>query len=199
MVASKNCGIIVQLALIGALVAAQYAFPTSTYAQTVNATVLGTVVDEAGASVANAKITAKNLDTGISRETTSDEAGRYRIPELAVGRYEVTAEGKGFRPQARQGIELTVGREAGLDFKLSVGNVQEKVVIEGDATLVDTTSSTLGYLVNRKQIEELPLNGRDVLQLATLQNGVVSATAITSSQEENGPGTTRLSVNGARI
>jgi len=199
MVTSRNCRIIVQLALIGALIAAQYTFPTLTFAQTVKATVLGTVVDEAGASVANAKIIAKNLDTGISREAMSDEAGRYRIPELAVGRYEVTVEAKGFRQQARQGIELTVGREAVVDFKLGIGNVQEKVVIEGDATLVDTTSSTVGFLVNRKQIEELPLNGRDVLQLATLHNGVVSTTAITGSQEENGPGATRLSVNGARI
>jgi outer membrane receptor protein involved in Fe transport len=168
-------------------------------AQTTKATISGTVTDEKGAVVANATIIAKNLDTNLSRETMSDGAGRYRIPELAAGQYEVATEARGFRPKIHRGIELTVGREVILDLLLNVGNVQDKVVIEGDAALVETTASAVKYLVNRKQVEELPLNGRDVLQLATLQNGVVSVASISDTQENIGPGLTRLIVNGARL
>jgi hypothetical protein len=199
MATCKRFRIVARLALAAALALPLLSFVAPAAGQTTRATVLGTVTDERGSVIPNAKVTAKNLDTDIARDTVTDEAGRYRIPELSVGRYEVAVESKGFRPKAQRGIELTVGREAVVDFALSVGDVQEKVVIEGDATLVETTTSAVGFLVNRKQIEELPLNGRDVLQLATLHNGVVSTTAITGSQEENGPGTTRLSVNGARI
>jgi len=168
-------------------------------AQTTKATISGTVTDEKGAVVANAKIIAKNLDTNLSRETASDGAGRYRIPELAAGQYEVTTEAHGFRPKIHRGIELTVGREVVVDILLNVGNVQDKVVIQGDAAMVETTTSAVKYLVNRRQVEELPLNGRDVLQLATLQNGVVSTASISSAQENVGPGTTRLIINGARL
>jgi hypothetical protein len=90
-------------------------------AQTNKATVSGKVTDERGAVVVNAKIIARNLDTNLSRETTTDGGGRYRIPELPAGRYEVTAESQGFRPRIHRGIELTVGREVVVDFLLNVG------------------------------------------------------------------------------
>lgn len=118
--------------------------------------------------------------------------------ELAPGQYEVRVEVLGFAPDVRGGIDLTVGREAIVDFKLKVGGLKEQVTIQ-DAPLVETTTSSIAYLVNRKQIEELPLNGRDVLQLATLQNGVVSTASNSDAQAEVGAGTTRLSVNGARL
>ena len=168
-------------------------------AQTNRANISGTVKDANGALVANAKIIAKNIETNIPREITSDGSGRYRVSELPAGQYEITAEAKGFRPQVHRGIELTVGREAIVDFVLNVGSVQDKIIIDGDAALVETSSSAVKYLVNRKQVEDLPLNGRDVLQLATLQNGVVSTTSIGDTQENVGPGTTRLIVNGARL
>jgi Carboxypeptidase regulatory-like domain/TonB dependent receptor len=191
---------------IGALLvmAAITAIVTSNFdglvtAQTNKATVSGTVTDEKGAVVTNAKIIARNLDTNISRETTSDGDGLYRIPELLAGQYEVTAESQGFRPQIHRGIELTVGRESVVNFLLNVGNVEDKVIIEGGASLVETTTSALGHLVNRKQIEQLPLNGRDVLRLATLENGVISTASATETQSNLGPGTTRLTVNGGRL
>ncbi|HWP42888.1 MAG TPA: carboxypeptidase-like regulatory domain-containing protein, partial [Blastocatellia bacterium] len=167
--------------------------------QTTRATVSGTVTDEKGSVIVNARITARNLDTGITREVTSDGDGRYIIPELSPGRFEVRAEHEGFRPELRTGIDLTVGREAVINFSLLAGGVQEQVVIESNAPLVETTTSAVGFLVNNKQIEELPLNGRDVLQLATLQNGVVSTTSIGVAQDDTGPGTTKLIINGARL
>jgi len=174
-------------------------FITLTAAQTTKAAILGTVQDEQGNVVSKAKIIAKNLDTGIPRETTTDMEGRYRLSELPLGRYEISVQREGFRLVVQQGIELSVGREAVIDFKLNVGNVTEKVVINQDASLVDTTNSALGNLVNTRQIEQLPLNGRDVLQLATLENGVISTTGTTGLQSDVGPGTTRLAINGGRL
>jgi hypothetical protein len=170
-----------------------------TTAQTTKATLLGTIKDEQGNVVSRAKVTAKNIDTGIPRETITDMEGRYRLSELPLGRYEISVQREGFRLVVQQGIELSVGREAVIDFKLNVGNVTEKVVINQDASLVDTTNSALGNLVNTRQIEQLPLNGRDVLQLATLENGVISTTGTTGLQSDVGPGTTRLAINGGRL
>jgi hypothetical protein len=191
--------IMARVALMICVLLLQMCFSSPAGAQSIRATVLGTVTDTNGAALANTRVTAKNLDTGLSREVTTDSDGRYRLSELAVGRYEVTAENRGFQLKVRSGIDLTVGREAVVDFTLSVGNVQDKVIVEGDASQVETTSSALEFLVNRRQIEELPLNGRDVLQLATLQNGVVSTTSIGVAQDDAGPGTTKLVVNGSRL
>jgi carboxypeptidase family protein/TonB-dependent receptor-like protein len=172
---------------------------THTAAQSTKASILGTIQDEQGNLVSKAKVTAKNIDTGIPRETTTDMEGRYRLSELPLGRYEISVEREGFRLVVQRGIELTVGREAVVDFKLNVGNVQEKVLINQDASLVVTTDSALGNLVNTRQIEQLPLNGRDVFQLATLENGVISTTGTTGLQSDVGPGTTRLAINGGRL
>jgi hypothetical protein len=172
---------------------------TLTAAQTTKATLLGRIIDEQGNVVSKAKVTAKNVDTGIPRDTITDVEGRYRLSELPLGNYEISVQREGFRLVVQRGIELTVGLEAVVDFKLNVGNVQEKVLIEQDAGLVDTTNSALGNLVNTRQIEQLPLNGRDVFQLATLQNGVISTTTTTDVQSNLGPGTTRLAINGARL
>ena len=170
-----------------------------TAGQTTKATISGRVTDMKGDLVYDTKITATNLDNGITRKTTTDREGRYRIPELLPGRYEIVIQRQGFQLQVHRGIELTVGREAVIDVTLNLGEIQEKVVIEGDASQVETTTSALGYLVNRRQLELLPLNGRDVLQLATLQSGVTSTSAITFGQSELGGGATRLSINGGRI
>jgi outer membrane receptor protein involved in Fe transport len=200
----RSCTIAARVALLATLL---FTLPsliipdlmTPTAGQTNKATVQGLVTDETGDVILEAKVTATNLDTGIMRETATDGEGRYRIPELLPGRYEVAVEREGFRLYIQRGVELTVGREAVIDFKLNVGDIQEKVVLEQDASLVDTTTSALGHLVNRKQIEQLPLNGRDVLRLATLENGVISTSSTTEAQSNIGPGTTRLVVNGGRL
>lgn len=172
---------------------------TPAAAQTNKAAILGRITDEQGNAVSKARVVATNLDTGIPREINTDHEGRYRLLELIPGRYEISVERQGFRLYIQRGVELTVGREAVIDFKLNVGNLQEKVIVEQDASLVDTTSSAVGYLVNTRQIEQLPLNGRDVFQLATLQNGVISASSTTDVQANLGPGTTRLAINGGRL
>ena len=168
-------------------------------AQTTRATLLGRITDDQGNAVSKARIAARNIATRISRETITDQEGRYRISELPPGRYEVEVERQGFRLVIQRGIELTVGRQATIDFTLNVGDAQEKVLVERDAPQVERTTSSVDYLVNQRQVELLPLNGRDALQLATLQSGVTSTASLTVGQSEVGAGATRLSINGGRI
>ncbi|HLE64339.1 MAG TPA: TonB-dependent receptor, partial [Pyrinomonadaceae bacterium] len=178
-------------------------FPAPTYAQTTTGTILGTVTDEQGAVVAGATITIKNVETGVTRTITTDDGGRYRVPSLPLGQYEVNIERQGFTTELRSGIELTVGREAVVDFSLKVGNVQETVKVSGEAPLVQTTNGALEGLVDERTVRELPLNGRDVFQLTTLQVGVTNTAGITgqfgAGAIDVGPGTTKIAVNGARI
>jgi outer membrane receptor protein involved in Fe transport len=200
----RSCVIAARVALLVALIFTLSSLVISdliktTAGQTNKAKVLGMVTDEKGDVILEAKVSATNLDTGIVRETATDREGRYRLPELLPGRYEIAVERQGFQLYIQRGVELSVGREAVIDFKLNVGNIEEKVVLEQDASLVNTTTSALGHLVNRKQIEQLPLNGRDVLQLAKLENGVISTSEISFSQSDLGAGLTRLSINGGRI
>lgn len=170
------------------------------FAQSTTATISGEVVDEKGALVPGSQITARNINTNATRSTTADDSGRYVIPELAPGEYEVGIEKSGFSRELRRGIILTVGREAVLNFSLKVGSVEQQVVITDDASLVNTTTSEISALVNERTITNLPLNGRDLFQLATLQIGVISIPpALTDPSVESGPGAQKLSINGGRI
>ena len=141
-----------QMVLITLVVVSQSWLMTPVTAQTTRATILGTVVNEKGELIPNAKVTAKNIDTNIIRESTTDAAALYRFPELVPGNYEVRVEVQGFAPEVRGGIDLTVGREAVVDFALKVGLVQEQVTVR-DVSLVQTTTSEISYLFSRKQIE----------------------------------------------
>ena len=178
-------------------------FPSTGFAQTTTGTILGTVTDQAQAIVPGATVTVKNIETGVTRSITTDEAGRYRVAALLPGKYEVKAEREGFTTELRSGIELNVGREAVVDFSLQVGKVQETVKVSGEAPLVETTGPALQGLVNERRMRELPLNGRDVFQLTTLQVGVTNTAGITSKfgggPIDVGPGSTKIAVNGARI
>src|SRR5262245_40231274 len=141
--------------------------------QGTTATISGTVSDTTGAVVPGTKIVILNEDTGISREVGADETGRYTAPSLGLGNYRVTASKEGFQTQVRSGITLTVGRQAVVNFELPVGSVSETVEVTGEAPLVETTKGALGSLVDSSTINDLPLNGRDLAQLITLQTGVV--------------------------
>ena len=165
-------------------------------AQVTTGTIAGTVSDPTGAVLPGAKITILNEDTGIIRSEQSDAGGRYSAPSLSVGKYKVTATAEGFQSQVRSGIELTVGRNAVVDFQMAVGAVTETVEVNGEAPLVETTQSSVSTLVDSKTINELPLNGRNVSDLVLLQAGAakleVAATAV-----HRGYGT-QISISGAR-
>ncbi len=142
----------------------------------VSATLSGTVTDPTGAAVANATVTAKNVDTGAIRRTITDAAGRYDLPALPVGQFEIRAAQPGFAEKVRTGVHLVVGQTATVDFRLSVGESSQQLTVNGDAPVVDLTTSNISGLVGEQQIKNLPLNGRSYDELLTLNPGVVNFT-----------------------
>ncbi|MBI4443453.1 MAG: TonB-dependent receptor [Acidobacteria bacterium] len=171
---------------------------TPVYSQVSTATISGTVRDTTDAVIPGATITATNVETGLRRTATSDAVGRYSLPNLEVGSYEVRAEAGGFQSGVRTGITLTVGREAVVEFVLSVGQVAETVTVTGEAPLVETTSTAVGTLVSQAQMRDLPLNGRNYDQLTLLVPGVQQITTNSQSSLSFGGRGLRISVAGAR-
>ncbi|MBI4463423.1 MAG: carboxypeptidase regulatory-like domain-containing protein, partial [Acidobacteria bacterium] len=143
------------------------------FAQTTTGTISGTVKDSTGGVLPAAKVVIMNEDTGITRRVVTNTAGYYSAPALALGKYSVTASQEGFRTTVRQGIVLTVGREAIVDLSLPVGAVAQTLEVFGEAPLVESTTASLGSLVDERTIRQLPLNGRSYDQLALLQPGVI--------------------------
>ena len=166
-------------------------------AQTTIGTISGTVKDGTGAVLPAAKLVLLNEETGISRTVQTDSAGRYSGPLLGLGNYRVTVSMEGFQTQVRSGIVLTVGREAIVDLVLSVGAVTETVEVTGEAPLVESTTSSLGALVDDRTIRDLPLNGRSYDQLALLQPGVIALGGGQNAGFQYGTGK-RFSVAGGR-
>jgi len=162
--------------LIAVLVAVVSVFMNApeSVAQTVAGRILGTIRDSQGAVIPGATVSAKSLETGAERTTVSDDSGGFNLTSLPAGSYEVTASLAGFQKEVRSGVTLTVGAALRVDFTLKVGALQqEEVVVTGEAPQVDTTTSTMSGLVSETTIRELPLNGRDWLQLGALQSGVL--------------------------
>ena len=188
--------------LLGAILLWLIAGLSPMSAQVTTATILGTVTDSTGAIVPGVRITIRNVETGISRAVTTDEQGRYRATQLAVGHYEVAAEAAGFQTLVRSGIELTVGREATLDLTLQVGAVSESVTVTGEAPLIESTKAEVAGLVSEKQMSDLPLNGRSYANLATIQAGVIADFHTGSNIERGGQAFValgpKISINGAR-
>ncbi|PYR99117.1 MAG: hypothetical protein DMG15_10930 [Acidobacteria bacterium] len=142
------------------------------FAQLPTGTILGGVRDASGATLPGTTLTATNTETGLSRMTVSGEDGSYRFPALPVGRYEIRAEIPGFQTSVRSGVTLAVGQEAVVNFRLEVGAVSQTVEVKGEAPLVNVTSSSLGGLVTEDNVADLPLNGRNFIDLTFLQPGV---------------------------
>src|ERR1700681_793748 len=162
------------ISLVGCVLALLYlgVNPANLSAQTVSGTILGQIQDQQGAAIGKTEIAARNLETGAVRKTTAENNGEYRITSVPAGSYEVTASIAGFKTEVRNGIEVTVGGDVAVNFSMTVGAVTEKVEVTAEAPQVDASSSTLGGFVNSTTIRELPLNGRDWLQLSLLQPGV---------------------------
>src|SRR2546421_2258434 len=157
----------------------------------------GVVKDPNGALVAGVTINARNVATGQTRDAESNDQGRYTFPNLTIGRYEVVASHAGFKKTITT-VDLTVGQEAELSFALEPGGITESVIVEAQPQQlsIDTETSTYGQLVSRRQVENLPINGRDYTQLVLLQPGVTQARSDTQDiLTGKGP---KISVHGAR-
>jgi carboxypeptidase family protein/TonB-dependent receptor-like protein len=147
-------------------------FASQAQAQVAGATLSGTVNDPSGAVVPNAQVSAKNIATGVTRAATTDAAGFYSIPNLLPGNYEVTTTASGFNTTVQSNVELAVGAQQQLNIGMKIGETTQKVQVTEAAPAVQLTSSTLSGEVEAQTVRELPLNGRDWTQLATLQPGV---------------------------
>src|SRR5579872_3361057 len=143
-----------------------------------SASILGTVIDPAGAVVPNANVQVKNVGTGQVQQVPTDVQGRYTIADLPVGNYEAQVTAQGFQTTVRRGIELTVGAQAVVDFSLSVGQAQQTITVEAQVSQVDTVSSAVSSYVEQRQINDLPLNGRNFTDLVTLIPGVSGGSQI---------------------
>jgi Carboxypeptidase regulatory-like domain/TonB-dependent Receptor Plug Domain len=142
------------------------------HAQVTGATLSGTVTDPSGGVVAGANISVTNSATGISRDTTSDSAGLYTIPNLIPGTYEVRVSATGFSTSVQSNLTLAVGQQQQINFAMQVGATNTTVQVTEAAPQVDLTSSALTAQVESETVRELPLNGRDWTTLAQLQPGV---------------------------
>jgi hypothetical protein len=138
----------------------------------VTALVQGQVLDETKAVLPGATVTARNTDTGFARTVTTDERGLYRIGALPPGPYELVVELTGFTTVQRKGLEFNIGQEATLNLQLQLVTVQETVTVTGEAPLIETTKTTLGTTITPQKLDELPLEGRNYLNLVTLAVGV---------------------------
>jgi hypothetical protein len=143
------------------------------FAQGYTGRILGTVTDSTGASLKGATITVTDVARGVSRTLTTDDAGAYAVPNLSPGTYNVKAEAKGFGAIERQNVVIEVAKDALIDFSLQPGNVSEAVVVNEEVPLLNTTSATLGGTLSNKEINDLPLNGRNYENLLQLRPGVV--------------------------
>ena len=161
------------MGICGGLASLFVLLPTGLKAQATNGVISGTVTDPSGAALPGATVQVKNVSTGVSRSVTTNEVGRYRVPDLLVGQYEVQATQAGFQTVVESAVRLTVGSERVVNFSLPIGQTQETVNVESQLAQVDTTSSAVATLVEEKQIADLPLNGRNYTQLIALAPGVL--------------------------
>jgi hypothetical protein len=180
--------------LFVALVVSLVALTSPALAQITSATISGTIKDETGGVLPGVDVGVRNLDTGLTRSVVTDANGYYTVPGLAPGRYEARASLQGFTTAVQSGFVLEVAQEAGLNLVLKLGTAEETITVTGESPLVDVRTSALSAVVDQKTIEELPLNGRNYIALATLQPGIVQFTEKTGTS----PATrgVQLNING---
>ena len=142
------------------------------FAQGTTGTLVGGVTDDQGLALPGVAVTATNLSTGFSRSVTTDTSGNYTLPGLPVGTYEIKADLSGFAGQARKGVTVNVAGTTSADFKMAVTGRTEEVTVVAEAPLIDPKDAGVGEVITGNQIENLPLNGRQLGNLAGLVPGV---------------------------
>jgi Carboxypeptidase regulatory-like domain len=164
----------------------------------------GNVVDKSGSVIAGAAVTATSQGTGLARDGKTDNAGHYLIPLLPVGAYTVRVDAAGFQSAESKDLHLQIDEACELDFSLVPAAVVTTVAVSGEAVSVETTNPSLGQVITSQQVSQLPLNGRDFVQLATLTAGATAETnpnsffTSGSDSEVAARGSFSLSVGGSR-
>jgi outer membrane receptor protein involved in Fe transport len=134
--------------------------------------ITGEIYDPSGAAVPSVVVTVTNVETNATREALTNEAGVFSFPALPPGTYDIRVSREGFKTITRKGILLQVQQSARLDFRMEVGQVTESVLVTAEAALLSTENSTVGTVIDNKRIVELPLNGRNYLQLVSMAPNV---------------------------
>ncbi|MBI4894024.1 MAG: TonB-dependent receptor [Acidobacteria bacterium] len=168
-------------------------------AQDARGRIAGRVMDPSGAAIPNAQVTATNNETSVRVSATANEAGMYDIPYLQPGMYTLTAAAGGFKGYERKQLQVRVGDQLAIDIPLEVGLVSESITVSGQASLLDTSTASVGRVVDSKRILDLPLPGGNALSLSRLAPGVVNLSA--PNHPSLGPATevlSSLTVNGVR-
>ena len=155
-------------------------------------TIFGSVVDASGAAVPQAVVIVSNEQTGLVRQAKCETDGSYIVSQLPIGVYSVTSEMQGFKKFVQRGVEVSVDENRRIDIHLQVGAVNESVQVTAETEQVETRSGTLREVIDSERITELPLNGRNALQLQYLVAG--AGGTVTAGQEQNDS----LSINGSR-
>ena len=176
-------------ALLFALGVASRAFAQST------GSIRGTVSDPSGAAIAKAAVTVTDTNTGIGRDTVTNESGIFVFPDLPIGSYALKISAAGFKTQNRPGLTLLTGQVIDLPIAMAVGPQTQQITVTSETQQIETSISTVEQSVTQQQMRDLPLNGRNPLQLTTLTAGTVLTTTGTESGQEDNTG---LSVNGLR-
>lgn len=164
----------------------------------------GTVTDKTGSVVPGAQVTVTSQATGLSREAKTDDSGHYLVPSLPISIYTIHVASSGFQASETKDLRLQVDEHRELDFALLPASVSEKVEVNATEVAVETTSPSLGQVITSEQVSELPLNGRNFVQLATLTPGTTAETNPNSffngaaSSEASTRGSFSLSVGGSR-
>jgi Carboxypeptidase regulatory-like domain/TonB dependent receptor-like, beta-barrel len=186
----RNLGVLCFVAVLFLLVS------STSNAQTFRGTILGTVTDSSGAAVPGVTVTIKNVDTGLTRTVVTSDDGSYSVPELPIGNYNVSAQKEGFKEAVASGVKVEVSSERRVDFTLQPGQLAQRIEVVGEELpMVESTSNTLGGIVESNVVTNLPVNGRDYQKLILLVPGAASGPdAITDSAGSYGT----VSVNGAR-
>ena len=151
------------------------------WAQVGTGSIRGAITDPSSAVVPTAHISVKNVQTGITVNLLTDSDGRYVVPGLPIGGYEIQVQAEGFGTAVRQNIVLTVGEEREVNVTLAVGQTSQQIAVQEDAAQLDTATSTVAGLISQTQMRDLPLNGRNFEQLIVLTPGVVPVTNAASS------------------
>jgi hypothetical protein len=165
----------------------------SAWAQKDTGSIVGTVTDATGAVIPEAKVTVTEVDMGTTFVTSTSSSGEYVATPLKIGRYKLTVEKQGFKTAVVGPIELQVQQRAAVNVALEVGQMLQQVQVTSEAPLLETETSELGQVVNNRQVENLPLNGRNITQLALLTAGVTPSEP--GARDENSFG---FSANGGR-
>ncbi|HEX4749447.1 MAG TPA: TonB-dependent receptor [Bryobacteraceae bacterium] len=154
----------------------------------------GRVTDNSGAVIQDVKIAVTNADTGVARDTTTNNLGYYTVGLLRPGNYKLSASKTGFQMREQSGIVLQVDQNATLDFVMQVGQLTQTISVQGEAPLVDSTEASVGQVITNTQVVEMPLNGRNYVNLGLLSGGTVEP--ISGSRDQGfSSGGQRLSAN----